>query len=549
MKISEDVSLNAKDYANQGNSIIGMRGSGKSFCAGKVAELLMDAGIPLVAFDPTGVWQNLRNGINGNKGYPVVVAGGAEADIPLTRDNAVQIMRACLEGGVSVIFDLTGKETSSKASWMHIVATVIEFLLEQNGRYGLRHVFIEEAAEFAPQRPNPGGQLVYSHIERLARMGRNFGLGYTLINQRAEEIAKAVFEISEMVIVFRQSGKNSLKSIGVWLEIRGEDTKKIMDTLPRLEAGECWLISDKMEIKVKVLPKNTFHPDPKSQKVTMPAGTKVADTKSFIEMINNAISADQHDKSSKTKKVISVPNFHTERVKLQEELKQFQEEVRQLRERNKNLELSLKESFQQFDAIAKILEKRYAGTVSISENNFEKSIATTVTKVAASINSQTGEKLQKCPLAILIFLATFSGRSFTNAQIGISTGYSPGSGGFNNALSKLNSLGLIIRNAGRISVNGAADYLQWTGPFEKIEYSLHTFQDKLSKCEREIYEVLLANPRKQFDKEDLAGNTPSDYSPGSGGFNNALSRLKTLELITRDNGVIRLNPELLELSS
>lgn len=157
------------------------------------------------------------------------------------------------------------------------------------------------------------------------------------------------------------------------------------------------------------------------------------------------------------------------------------------------------------------------------------------------------EKLQKCPLAIINFLATYAGRDFTNAQIGIATGYSPGSGGFNNALSKLNSLSLIIRNAGRIKVNDQINYLDYTNDLENKSYSIDTFKSKLAKCEREVYEVLLSHPNKDFSKEQLAEATETGYSSGSGGFNNAISRLNTLELIHRSAGRIRLNPELLEI--
>ena len=79
IKLAKNLSIPVVDYANQGNSIIGIRGSGKTYTATKIAEGLILAGIPIIAFDPTGTWQNLRYGINGNKGLPVVVAGVIES--------------------------------------------------------------------------------------------------------------------------------------------------------------------------------------------------------------------------------------------------------------------------------------------------------------------------------------------------------------------------------------------------------------------------------------------------------------------------------------
>jgi hypothetical protein len=281
MKLAANFELSAIDYANQGNSIIGIRGSGKTYTATKIAEQLMTAGIPIIAFDPTGLWQNLRFGVDGRKGFSVVVAGGMNGDLPLSEENVTQIIDAALTEGVSLIIDLQGTSTSNKSKWLRIVSESIEYLMGNNQAHGLRHIFIEEAAEFVPQKPSPGGALVYSRIESMARIGRNFGLGYTLINQRAEEIAKAVFEISELVLIHRQSGKNSLNSIKDWLSVRGQAEVGIVQTLPKLESGECWGIDNTQEVRMKILPKFTFHPDPKKGQNNVPAHSR-PDVSKFI---------------------------------------------------------------------------------------------------------------------------------------------------------------------------------------------------------------------------------------------------------------------------
>jgi len=157
--------------------------------------------------------------------------------------------------------------------------------------------------------------------------------------------------------------------------------------------------------------------------------------------------------------------------------------------------------------------------------------------------------LGKCARTIITFLASMPERTFTKPMIGVACGYSIGSGGFNNALSELNSKGYIIRGE-RLQVNHDmfdAIKEELGGRIEMVDYDIETFKSKLGKCEREIYEVLLENPEVTYSKEILADATETGYSPGSGGFNNALSRLSSLELISRSNGAIKLNPELLEL--
>jgi DNA helicase HerA-like ATPase len=128
------------------------------------------------------------------------------------------IVEAAMQNGVSLVIDLFHMGLS-KADWRAIVRDCVRLLLHKNKNYGLRHVFLEEAAEFAPQKVLDG--LVYAEIEKLARMGGNARLGYTLINQRAQELNKAVLELCDNLFLHRQKGKNALDSLKKWLEIAG----------------------------------------------------------------------------------------------------------------------------------------------------------------------------------------------------------------------------------------------------------------------------------------------------------------------------------------
>lgn len=304
MQIAKDLIINPQNYASQGNTILGIRGSGKSYTASKIAEEMLKKKIPILVFDPTNVWHNLRNGINGNEGFPIVVVGGIYPDIPLPLDEenmegivekVVILVRAAMQNGISIVVDLFGM---AKSNWQKIVIACVRLLLKENYLYGLRHVIFEEAAEVVPQRIHPGNQVVYGLIEQMARTGRNFGIGYTLINQRAEEIAKAVFELCEMVFVHRQKGKNSLKSIREWLDHQGiEAAKGLVASIPKLADGECWVISEDGEQRIKVLEKQTFHPSPKEGRVTVPHDVKIADRTSFIASMMAEMSKGGKDKT------------------------------------------------------------------------------------------------------------------------------------------------------------------------------------------------------------------------------------------------------------
>jgi hypothetical protein len=72
-------------------------------------------------------------------------------------------------------------------------------------------------------------------------MGGNARLGYTLINQRAEEVNKAVLELCDNLFLHRQKGRNSLNALTKWLDVADVRAgKEIISTLPTLPQGECW---------------------------------------------------------------------------------------------------------------------------------------------------------------------------------------------------------------------------------------------------------------------------------------------------------------------
>ncbi|MBS0251475.1 MAG: ATP-binding protein, partial [Proteobacteria bacterium] len=282
--------------ASQGNAILGIRDSGKSYTAIKMAEMLFDAGIPFVAFDPIGRWRFLR--VPGlGEGYPVVVAGGMAADLPLTADSAVEIVRAAMEAGVSLVVDLYDMEIS-KADWRKIVGDAVRVLLYENGKHGLRHIFIEEAAEFAPQRVGPDQGRVYAEIEKLARMGGNARLGYTLINQRAEEVNKAVLELCDNLFLHRQKGRNSLNALSKWLDLADvkPGAKEIIQSLPTLPQGECWawMAGTDRPVHFKVPAKNSFEPDRRAMRGEVEASSRPpVDVNEFVTDLRRRLAGEK----------------------------------------------------------------------------------------------------------------------------------------------------------------------------------------------------------------------------------------------------------------
>jgi hypothetical protein len=142
---------------------------------------------------------------------------------------------------------------------------------------------------------------------------------------------------------------------------------------------------------------------------------------------------------------------------------------------------------------------------------------------------------------ILTVLAQYpEGKS--KVQVAILSGYAPNGGGFNNYLGALRTRGLIEGNGERLAITQAGTEAlgSWeplpTGP-ALIDY----WRTRLGKAERLILEALTECYPDGLNKEEVAAK--AGYEANGGGFNNALGRLRTLELV-QGRGEIRASDNL-----
>jgi hypothetical protein len=130
---------------------------------------------------------------------------------------------------------------------------------------------------------------------------------------------------------------------------------------------------------------------------------------------------------------------------------------------------------------------------------------------------------------ILTVLAQYpQGRSKT--QIAILTGYSHKGGAFNNYLSALRSKGYLTGGGDRLEISD--DGLLALGDYEPLptgQALLDHWMGQLGRAERESLQVLASNYPQALSKEQVA--QIAGYAASGGGFNNAISKLRTLELI------------------
>src|SRR3990167_4229636 len=243
-------------------AVLAKRGAGKTWTGAVMAEEFAKANIPFVVFDPIDVWWGLRLSINGkDKGLPIVVFGVEHADIKLDREMGRKIAQEIVKNNISCVISTFGLP---KVAQRHLITEFSEELLNINNTP--RHIFIEEAHEFVPQRVFGGLGKTFNAVSNLVVMGRNRGIGVTLINQRAATINKDVLTQLDTLLVFRNVSPQDTGALKDWVEYHSADGdfEAFMQSLPFLPTGEGWIWSPEflgIFERIKIRERETFHPD------------------------------------------------------------------------------------------------------------------------------------------------------------------------------------------------------------------------------------------------------------------------------------------------
>lgn len=545
-----DLKIDPAAYGSQGNAVLGIRDSGKTYTATYLAEKLFERGIPFITFDPTGVWRFLRVPGNG-RGYPIVVAGGEGADLPLNEASAPKIVEAAMQGGVSLVINLFD-EKLSKASWRRIVKDCISVLIHKNHKHGLRHIFLEEAAEFVPQKVLDGE--VYAVIEKLARMGGNFRLGYTLINQRSQEVNKAVLELCENLFLHRQRGKNALENLKKWLEVASDDdADSIMKSISNLDTGKCWAwMGGSDPVLIKVPAKNSFHPDRRVMHGNTSATTAQAvDVGTFVSGLKNALPAIEADakandpaelrkeiaalKKQIAKPAVDIPAVDEPRIRSEGYNAGWAAAMREL---NKERAAHAKTLSAVSDALARAQRLIPDAPPPVQ------SVAPVAPKLVASrpIASRPAPVAHTTPpdglssrhMRILNAVAWWKAAGIeepTRAQVAGAAGYAPSNGNFNNLVGAVKTAGLIeYPTPGTVRLTAAGETTAEHQEVPTTEELHGRVRAILESRHVKLFDAVVSAYPDALTREQLAEAT--GYQPGNGNFNNLVGKLSGLEIVT-----------------
>ncbi len=316
-----------------------------------------------------------------------------------------------------------------------------------------------------------------------------------------------------------------------------------MDSLASLQIGEAWFWSPGRDIfeRIKIRKKHTF-----DSSATPKAGERRIDPKvvapvdlnklkaALSSVIENAKSNDPMILKTKIREleakikqlearkpdVASKPNLKPTRTfltGLSHTLKKMAEDASQLEDELRTIDLGgtgLPAGIIVTPEIKKAFKEHFSKP-----------------KDVVPLSGIETSALGKCERTILRVLLTLE--SCSKEHLAVKSVYSVNSGGFKNAISRLRTLGYLDGSGESLSSTSAARMNYEPVNILPQNDLVAAWAGCLDKCERTLLEAL--NTYGPRTKATLATNT--GYQETSGGFKNALSRLRTLCLINRGDPV------------
>jgi hypothetical protein len=240
LRICDRLTLPA-DAVTQTFACIGRKGAGKTYLATVLAEQMLDLAAQVVVLDPVGNWWGLRVAADGrSKGKDIFIAGGEHGDVPILPEAGARFARLVVDRSVSIVLDCSGFRQGERKRFAADFAE--EFFHRKKTQRSACHLFVEEAQLFCPQRTGPDEARMLGAFENIIRLGRNYGIGATMISQRPQSINKEVLSQVECLCVLQVNGTHERKALEEWVQEAGAD-RKLVGELPGLARGEGYIWS------------------------------------------------------------------------------------------------------------------------------------------------------------------------------------------------------------------------------------------------------------------------------------------------------------------
>jgi hypothetical protein len=252
LHIAEDLTLPAETVTST-VVVYGGKGMGKTNFGSVLVEELVRLGLRVAILDPVGVWYGLRHGADGTSpGVEALILGGVHGDVEIMPTAGAAVADLVADEDIDVIVDISRHRNGSMWSVGEKIRFVADYCARLYERQGERrrplHQVIDEAGRFVPQAI-PSGAVDIARcvgaIEQLVELGRNVGVGVTLITQRSARMNKSVSELADAMVAFRTVGPRSIDAVMDWMgeHVERGRIKGLVEQLRELPIGSALVVS------------------------------------------------------------------------------------------------------------------------------------------------------------------------------------------------------------------------------------------------------------------------------------------------------------------
>ncbi len=526
-------------------------GGGKSWLLRLIAER---AGIQTIVLDNEGEFASLREAVD-------MLLVGASGELPANPRQAALLARRLIEYKVSAVIDLYELKLAERRQFVKLFLESLIHLPRELWRPTL--VILDEAHIYCPERGSGEADSTEAVIGLMSQ-GRKRGYAGIIATQRLSKLHKDAAAEANNVIIGRTWLDADQARAGDALGLSKADRLKLRD----LEQGEFYAFGPAFSrpgvMHFRSDQVRTTHPRPGQRHLlTAPAPSKavrgmlgkfadlpheveaeirgldearrrIAELERQIRKLKNSNAAPQMDQRTIERAV---------RAAVDRERTAWRRTLERGRARSRQMLAAVASAGQSFEKLKVLLndiEREWANLpaavpdFSINHRS-ERTKSPAAVRVASPDSLDGPLKLSSGERRILTAVAQYpQGRS--KVQVAILSGYAPNGGGFNNYLGALRTRGFIQGNGDRLTITEAG--IEALGSWEPLPTGsalIDYWRSRLGKAERLILEALTQVYPDALTKEEVAAK--AGYEANGGGFNNALGRLRTLELVQGRGGI------------
>ena len=517
------------------------------------------------------------------KGKDIFIIGGDHGDVPLVPEAGARIARLLVEKPVSAILDVSNFRKGQRLQFLTDFGE--EFFHLKKRQRSPVHMFLEEAQLLLPQRFGAEQARLQGAWTDIVRLGRNYGIGETMISQRPQSIDKEVLNMTECLFALQVNGVAERKALEDWVREKNAD-RSIVDELPSLGNGEGFVWSPswlRIFKRVKFSQKTTFNASatPEVGKAVKSATLSSVDVEKLRTDLQEVVSqAEKDDPKALRKRVLElerelakkpttlaadkVPDPDAVRKLVMVEVQQIVRNIirpsvedriggnlDQIAQKLSELSAHVKQNRAVLGdgeawnllALSRQCETGLATVKMIPKQSAVRPLPGVACKAIPSIKPNLSSNRAAVPegmsraqikiLSRLVELLNATGcDSVPKEQLAAWSEYSPTGGGYNNYLGSLRSAGLIdYPQPGMVAITEAG------GELADPEDTPSSDEEMLTRAERVLggSEGRLLRAAAEFypqhvTKEVLSAQT--GFSSSGGGFNNYLGHMRTLGFIT-----------------